>query len=194
MTWDKLNRTLVVGVALTVSAIVAQSNAMAQNEQQFRFQLFKDQSYCMDVANGRIANGTAIQIAKCKQKGHPAQTWIGGDRLDIPCADAEGGCAYQYRLAANPAYCLDYTYSTSPPKKDGSTLLQLWQCKDAKDGNAAYWGAVLTAQAQAYRLYPRIPNHDVFNVQIAVPFDGIREGTKLRLTEDQNTWRLWVDE
>lgn len=191
MIYQKLNKTKILTFGLIASISTFPSNAIAELEGR-QYKLFKDQSYCMELAQGKIVNGRAIVLAKCKQKGHPAQTWIGGDKLDIPCAVAEGGCAYQIKLAANPKYCLDYTYSTKPPKKDGSTLVQLWQCKDAQNGNAAYWGSVYTAQSQANIFYPQIPNQRAFNFRIGVPEDSLKQGTKLRLFEDDNNWHLWT--
>jgi hypothetical protein len=171
----------------------SQENALAQQEERFRITLEKDPSYCMDVANGVVANGTPIQIAKCKEKNHPAQTWIKGD-----CDDGspkEALCNSQFQLSAYPKYCLDYKYSKEPPKRDGSTTLQLWQCKDAKDGDAAYWYWSLenNGDPQKYSNYSGVyPIHKGgFRIRAAVPKNELREGTIVRLLEDEDNWRFW---
>ncbi|MEM6398618.1 MAG: hypothetical protein AAF757_00075 [Cyanobacteria bacterium P01_D01_bin.116] len=197
MTRKKLNKTLVSGVVFTAITIASQSAVIAQNQQEerFRITLDKDPSYCMDVRNVRIANGTPIQISKCKEKNHPAQTWIKGDCDSGDHNEAIYACNFQYQLAANPKYCLDYTYSKEPPKRDDSTILQLWQCKDAKDGDSAYWywSSENNGDPQKYSNYSAIyPIHrGSFNIRATVPKNDLREGTIVRLMENEDNWRFW---
>jgi hypothetical protein len=176
---------------VSVSAIIGISsgNAVAQFSDRFIIKSVRE-NLCFDVANNRVSNGTAIQVVPCKGLNHPAQTWIRGNKMpNYPCADAEGGCLFQIKLAANPSFCLDYEFSTRAPAEGAG--LQLWQCKDARNGNSAYWG-VGRGNFPGGRLYPGVPGVGVFDKLASVSVNS-KEGERIRLrTEDENNfYRYW---
>ena len=79
-------------------------------------QLAKDQTKCIDLANGNTARGTNIQLVQCK--GNPAQQWI-----------MQGATI---RLAENLNKCIDLTSSNTA----NGTNIQLWDCNDT---DAQHW-------------------------------------------------------
>jgi hypothetical protein len=161
---------LVLPLTIVLSALGFHGNANAYQD-SFRIKSFKKSNLCFDVANNVIADGTPVQIANCKDLGHSAQTWIMGDRMpNIECADGLGNCLYQIQLVANRRFCLDYQNSTKPPTI--GSKLQIWQCKDRKYGDAAYWGMRLGVSSQAFRLISGVPGVGVFKFSPSIPVNA----------------------
>lgn len=173
-------------------------NASAEMN-SFQIKSFKNPKLCFDVANNRVANGTPVQVADCKKLGHSAQSWIQGDRMpNYECADAEGTCLYEIKLKANPRFCLDYRYSKRPP--ENNVNLQIWQCRDSRNGNAAYWGGALGQGYQAFSLFSGVPGVGVFSRLSASVSTNAREGQTVRMRDfsspdiKNNHYRYWTRE
>jgi hypothetical protein len=188
---------LVLPLTIVLSSLGLHENANAYQD-SFRIKSFKKPNLCFDVANNVIANGTPVQVANCKDLGHSAQTWIMGDRMpNLECADGLGNCLYQVQLVANRNFCLDYQYSTQAPA-DGSKL-QLWQCKDRRDGDAAYWGMQLSYGAQAFRMTAGIPGVGVFRFSPSISLDA-NEGQVIKMRDFtsndtvNNYYQYWAPE
>ncbi len=193
-----LNRTSILIAASCISLVNSQwiENADAAMD-SFRIQSFKNPRLCFDVANNRVTNGTPIQVADCKQIGHSAQSWIKGNRIpNYECADAEGGCLYEIKLKSNPKFCLDYRYSKRPP--EDNVNLQIWQCRDSRNGNAAYWGFALAPNGQALSLFSGVPGVGIFTKLSPSISTDAREGQTIRMRDFKspnimkNHYQYWV--
>jgi hypothetical protein len=190
-----LKYNLMLSLAVVLTSLSFSSNANASQD-LYRIKAFKRQELCFDVANNVIANGTLVQISSCKELGNSAQTWTRGERMpDHECADGEGSCLYQIKLAANSNFCLDYQYSTQAPANGAK--LQIWQCKDSKNGDAVYWGIPLGFGAQAFRMVPGIPRVGIFGLSPSISTSA-GEGELIRMrdfaSDDtvNNYYRYWT--
>ena len=183
-----------LAVSLLFGSLTSLTSDPAQAQvQNFRLKSFRLPNLCFDVANNRVANGTSIQVAKCKQKGHPAQTWTQGALMNPRCAPAMQECLYQIKLAANPKYCIDYTNSTKPP--GAGSGLQLWLCRDPRYGDSAYWGSTLGQSAEASVMYPAVPNVGIFGGFSPSISLKAREGERIALIPfSTKRYYYWVTE
>lgn len=155
------------------------------------------QSLCLDVANGRVFSGSDVQVAECKYKGHPAQTWVQGKSLPGYERGGEGASINQIRLASDPSFCLDYEYSTSLPKVNVG--LQIWKCSDKRNGDSAYWARVLGYGSQAFSFKPFIPNFGGSRLSMSITTKA-KEGERLRMRDFsqenvfRNNYQMWITE
>lgn len=154
-------------------------SALSSHAADFTFQiaLFRDPSYCIDVQQGVVVNGTPIQMWPCN--GTAAQAW-----KSTPYKDG----SFQLRLKAQPNYCLDYYDSPNPPKTNGGTPLHLWECS-----NAAKWRATLSNTGSCnYRCI--LYYTDAYNQMIDLPNNFASAGARLQVWPFNNTTaQFWKD-